>query len=365
MKKTLSLLVLVPTFFCGINNPATKAQIPQASFQEIYIEGYSNQVIQELNQNLNLNFISIPEIEGELIPNFNIQGTFLDNPNNEVNQEINQNVFNLSLIPLSLTSFGVNDFLGDDNVLNGVQFNEQQAFVQGDNNLTNQLSSQTLTEFFLLEQSDEITEPKYFHQLLTELLDSQLLDSFQFGSQDTLLFGHNNVVNQSLTQTFDIFIFLTSDSNPLLSTDAWTEANLLKPIQLTIQETFIDVSENNFISQTINQSLNKISLIESSIFSPKNHLLPGFKTTNIGSDNLVELDIDVFINEILNNTIIEGKQINRQLVEVIGNSNESLQENEQELIVSIPEPSNLRMMVVLSVIICIRCCQILLRQEVR
>ncbi|MGK7941783.1 MAG: hypothetical protein AB4062_16860 [Crocosphaera sp.] len=359
MNKILSLLVLVPTFFCGINNLSTKAQIPQGSFQEIYIEGDFNQVTQQLNQTINLHFVDVPNIEFSVIPNVNIQGTFLDNPNNEVAQVINQNVFNSNLMPLSLTDFTVNDFIGDDNILNGVQFNEQQAFIQGDNNVSEQLSNQHLTDFFLLELSEQITDPNYIDKFLGELLESQLLDSFQFSSQDALLFGDNNIVGQSITQTLDIFIFFESNSNP------FTEDNLLNPIQLTIQETFIDDSENNYIIQSINQSIENISFMEFYTVSP-NYYLSTFKNNNI------EFPIDIFINEILNNTIIEATQINSQFLEVIGNSNENSQENEQvldlisdeelleltineqQLSVSIPEPSNLRMLLVLLLIICIR-----------
>ncbi|MDJ0731373.1 MAG: hypothetical protein QNJ33_15425 [Crocosphaera sp.] len=372
INKGLSLFLLVPTFFCGINNLSTKAQIPQGSFQEIYIEGYSNQVTQQLNQTLNLNFIDLPEIESSVIPNVNIQGTFLDNPNNEVNQEINQNVFNSSLIPFNLTDLKINDFIGNDNTLNGLQFSEQQVFIQGNTNVSNQLSRQILTDFFLLEQSDGMTELEHLNQFLSELLESELLDSFQLTSQDTLLFGNNNIVNQSITQTVDIFIFLSSDLNSLFETDTWINETLLKPNQFTIQETFIDVSENNYVTQTINQSINNISLIKSSISSQENYLSSGFKNTNIDTTNWVEFPIDAFINEILNNTIIEGQQINSQFLEVVGNSNENIQKNEQildlitnqelseftvneqELLVSVPEPSNLRIMIVLLGIIGIR-----------
>ena len=93
---------------------------------------------------------------------------------------------------------------------------------------------------------------------------------------------------------------------------------------------------------------------------------------NIDSDYLVEFPIDAFINEILNNTIIKGEQINRQFLEVIGNRNKNSQENEQVLdlvgsqelsefavneqdsLVSVPEPSNLRIMIVLLGIMGIR-----------
>ncbi|MDJ0662254.1 MAG: hypothetical protein QNJ42_22610 [Crocosphaera sp.] len=365
VNKILSLFVLIPSVFYGINHGSTNAQIPQGSFQQNYIEGYSNEVTQELNQTFNVNFIDIPKINGSIIPNVNIQGRFLDNLNNIVNQEINQNVFDFSLIPLDLNNFGLSNFIGSDKVLNGLQFSEQQAFIQGDNNVTHQLSKQSLTNFFFLEQSDKITELNDFSQFITRLLEVQLLDFFQFSSQDSVVFGNSNMVNQNITQIIDIFIFSDSDFNRLLKVDDLEEDNFVKPTQLTIQETFINASDNNIITQSINQSIQQISLIESDIFSQKNYLLSGLNNTNIESDNLVEFPIDTFINEILNNTIIEGQQINRQFLEVIGNSNQNIQENKQVLDlvrnqelpefevnpqnfpVSVPEPSNLKTMIVL------------------
>ncbi len=378
MKKILSLLVLVPSFFCGINNLPTKAQIPQGSFQQIYIEGDFNQVTQELNQNLNLHFVDVPDFEMAVIPSFNIQGAFLDNSNNEVVQGINQSVFNSHLMPLNLTDLTVDDFIGNDNSFNGVQFNEQQVFIEGNHNISEQQSNQELTNFFLLEPPNNLTNSTYIDQFFDELLESQSLDSFQFSSQDALLFGNNNLVGQNITQTFDIFIFFDSNSNTSFKTDIWREENLLKPIQLTIQETFIDVSENNYIIQSINQSIENISFMEFDTLSA-NHLLSSLKNINNDSHYLGEFPIDSFINEILNETIIEAKQINRQFLEVIGNSNENSQENEQildlmtneqlldltineqELSVSIPEPSNLTLILVLSVIIAGRLCYILVQ----
>ncbi|MGK7887386.1 MAG: hypothetical protein AB4057_22505 [Crocosphaera sp.] len=368
MNKIFSLLVLVPTFFYGINNLSTKAEIPQSSFQQIYIEGDFNQVNQQLNQNLNLHFINVPDFEMTVIPNFNIQGEFLDNTNNEVAQGINQLVFNARLMPLSSTDLTINNFLGNDNILNGVQFNEQRAFIQGNSNITAQVSNQNITDFFLLELSDNATDSNYFSQFLDELLESKLLDYFQFSSQDSLLFGDNNIINQSITQSFDIFIFNKTDYNNLFETNIWREENLLMPTQLTIQETFINFSKNNYIIQSINQSIENISFLEFDTVS-QNYLLPSFLHTNIDSNKLDEFPIDIFINEILNNTIIDGQQINRQFLEVIGNNNEKSQENEQilelisheklleltineqQLSVSIPEPSNLKMLLVLSVLL--------------
>ncbi|MDJ0579594.1 hypothetical protein [Crocosphaera sp.] len=374
MNKIFSLLVLVPTFFCGINNLSTKAEIPQGSFQQIYIEGDFNQVTQQLNQNLNLHFINVPDFEMAVIPNFNIQGEFLDNTNNEVTQGINQLVFNSHLMPLISTDLTIKNFLGDDNILNGVQFNEQRAFIKGNANITAQVSNQNITDFFLLELSDNATDSNDVSQFLDELLESKLLDSFQFSSQDSLLFGDNNIIDQSITQTFDIFIFSNTNSNTSFEINIWREENLLMPTQLTIQETFINFSKNNYIIQSINQSIDNISFLEFDSVT-QNYLLPSFLNTNIDSNNLDEFPIDIFINEILNNTIIDSQQINRQFLEVIGNNNKKSQENEQilelisneklleltelteltineqQLSVSIPEPSNLKMLLVLSVLL--------------
>ncbi|MDJ0844118.1 hypothetical protein [Crocosphaera sp.] len=365
MNKILTLFVLVPSVFYGINDSSTTAQVPQSIFQEIYIEGYSNQVTQQLNQTLNLHFINLPEIKGSVIPNINIQGTFLDNPNNKVNQAINQNVVDLGLIPLNSKNFMINDFIGNDKVLNGVQFSEQQVLIQGNNNFSNQVNSQNLSNFLFLEQSNKITETEEFYKFISQLLEIKLLDSFQFSSQDSLVFGDRNIVNQNISQTVDTFIFFASDFQLLLDKTVEKANNFVKPSQFTIQETFINASDNNIITQSINQSIQQLSLIEYGIYSEDNYLLSEFKMDKIKSDNLVGFSIDAFIDEILNNTIIEGQQINRQFLEVIGNSNQNLQENEQVIdlvgsqepsvftanepnsLVSVPEPSNLRIMIVL------------------
>ncbi|MEL4897327.1 hypothetical protein [Crocosphaera sp. Alani8] len=372
INKAFSVLLLVPTVFSGISNFSAEAAIPQGSFQEIYIEGYSNEVNQQLNQTLNINFIDFSGMEDSVIPNFNIQGSFLDNPNNEVNQAINQNVLDLGLVPLNLSNFSTSDFIGNDNVLNGVQFAEQQVFIQGDNNYADQQSSQSLTNSFLWEPLTEIEELADFKQFLSELLNSKELDSLQFSSQDTVLFGNNNIVNQNITQTLDILIFSELDLDLLFATEILGEDDFLNPTQFTIQETFISDGGGNFITRNINQSIKQISMVESSIFLDESYSFPVFPNTSTEENNLIDFPIDSFINEVLNNTIIEAEQINSQFIEIIGDSNENTQQNEQvldlitdqessdfsaneqESVVSVPESSNLKVILLLPIIIAIK-----------
>ena len=90
--------------------------------------------------------------------------------------------------------------------MNGVQFITQAVFVDGDRNLVTQQSSQTLTDFIWLDDSSaiaqrlaegEIAESEDFNDFLNELLVTQELDSFQFGLQDTFVFGDNNSVQKN------------------------------------------------------------------------------------------------------------------------------------------------------------------------
>ena len=130
MNNTVTFLGLASiSLFSFTTNLPASAEIPQTSLQEILIEGEFNQVNQELNQNLNLHFIYLPSIEKSVIPIFNIQETFLDNPNNQVKQGINQNILDFSLSETSLSSFNVNDFLNNDDILNGKQFIRSESVV--------------------------------------------------------------------------------------------------------------------------------------------------------------------------------------------------------------------------------------------
>ena len=69
---------------------------------------------------------------------------------------------------------------------------------------------------------------------------------------------------------------------------------------------------------------------------------------------MLEFDIDAFIEAILFNTSVEATQINRQRATQIGDENTITQNNVQELVVGVPEPSPGKMLGVLLVIIGIR-----------
>ncbi len=351
MNNTVTFLGLasINLFTFTANLPAN-ANIPQTSIQEILIEGELNQVNQQLNQSLNLNFIYLPQIEESVIPTFNIQGTFLENTNNQVDQAIEQNILDFELAETSLGDFNINDFLNSDNILDGVQFISQEVLIEGESNLIIQESSQVITDFVGLDKSFDITEYEDFSQFINKLLFDQELDSLQFGLQDTLIFGNNNMVDQTIDQTLNSFIF--TDNNLSFNTKFFNKEIALDPVQFTIQETFIDSGTSNLVSQTINQVISDISFFDfASIFVPEQPLFQPNNSSTLATSNLVNFDIDAFINGILNSTIIEANQINTQQIQIIGDENIETQNNVQVAIVSVPEPSSPRIMIVLSVMI--------------
>ena len=352
MNNTVTFLGLASISLLGFTtNLSANAQIPQTSTQTILIEGESNQVNQQLNQNLNLNFIYLPQIEESVIPTFNVRETFPDNTNNQVDRVLSQNVLDFPLVDTSLTSFNINDFLNNDNILNGVQFITQEVFVDGDRNFLTQQSSQTLTDFIWLDSSSATAESEDFSDFLNELLVTQELDSFQFGLQDTFVFGNNNIVDQTIEQTFNSFIFTSNNLDSLFETDLGEGEIELDPVQFTIQETSLFSSQNNLISQNIDQVISDITFFDASNFSQQQELFEPNNNAIVETNNAVYFDIDAFINAILNDTIVEATQINRQRIQTIGNDNTDTQENVQVLVVSVPEPSSLKTMVVLLVII--------------
>lgn len=348
MNKLLGLGSLISISFLGFVVFPANGQIPQTGIQEILIEGIFNEVNQQLNQTLNLNFVYLPEIAPSVIPNFNIQGAFLDNDNNQLNQQINQNVLDFTLVDTSLTDFSVEDFLNHDNTLNGVQYISQQAFIDGNSNIIIQQSSQFLTDFFFLDQSSGITGDENFSQFLDKLLTSQGLDSLQFGLQDAFIFGNNNLINQTINQTFNSFIVTTNDFSPLFDSNGFNSSMGLDPIQFTIQEIFINDSKNNSITQIINQTISDVFFFTLNLSDENFSVTPHNSFSSVETNNSVEFDIDAFIEAILNDIIVTGTQINRQVADTIGNDNEAIQENVQVLIVSVPEPSSLKMLLLLA-----------------
>lgn len=352
MNKTITFLGLASISLFGFtNNLPAHANIPQASIQEILMEGEFNEVNQQLNQILNINFIYLPQIEESAIPTFNIQGAFVENSNNQINQAINQNVLDFQLIETNLVSFNLNNFLDNDNILNSKQFISQEVFIEGDSNLITQQSSQTLTDFIWLDESSNVTKQEDFIHFIDKLLVSQELDLFQFALQDTFVSGHNNIVSQTIEQTLDSFIFTNNNLAPFFDNNVTTEEIGLDIVQFTIQETFTSLDQNTLISQNINQLINDISFVDASIFSENQGHFGQNNSSTVEANNLLNFDIDAFINGILNDTNVEATQTNRQRIEIIGNENTDIQENLQILFVSVPEPSLQKMMIVLFVII--------------
>ncbi|MEA5510902.1 hypothetical protein VB715_14100 [Crocosphaera sp. UHCC 0190] len=351
MNNNLSFVGLASISFFSLTTFSANGQIPQTGIQDIEIEGSFNEVTQELNQQFILNFVYLPQLESSVIPRLNVQSSLLDNVNNLLTQQINQTVLDYPFVNSSLTHFSIDDFLNYDNTLNGVQYNTQQAYIEGENNFISQKSSQTLTDFFFLDDSSGITGEENFSEFLDKFLTSQGLDSLQFGLQDTFILGNNNLITQTISQTLNGFIFTDTDFS--LSSDSF----ILDPIQFTIQETSIFnnvnnalVSENNIINQTINQFIGDVAFFKASSIFPNNNVFPQNNNLGFESNDLVDFDLNAFITDILNlkKTMVKGTQINRQLAETIGNDNETRQENLQVLVVSVPEPSSLKMLLLLT-----------------
>ncbi len=342
MNNTATFLSLVPISLFGLTTslPAD-ANIPQTSIQGILIEGEFNQINQQLNQSLNLNFIYLPEIEESVLPTFNIQGIFLENTNNQVNQTINQNILDFQLLETSLINFDSNDFLNNDGILNGEQFITQEVFTDGNNNLITQQSDQQLTDFLWLDGLTSSVENKDFNYWLDEILVDQKLDSLQFALQDTWIIGDENIVYQTIDQTLNSFIFTNNDISNLLETNITDEVIKLDPVQFTIQETFTDFGQNNSISQTINQVISDVSFIDASFLTQKDSIFQENSSAIAEANNSLNFDIDAFIEDILNinNTAVKATQTNRQKIKEIGDENIRIQNSSQELVVTVSEPN--------------------------
>lgn len=354
MKNTINFLGLASITLLGFSYFPVSAQTPQTQIQSIVLEGQANQVSQKINQYLNLNFIYLPQIQDSVIPipNLNIQ----DNPLNNVTQITNQRVLGFPLVDTSLMSFTLNDFLQNDNTLTGKQFITQEILIEGNLNSVTQESRQTLTDFFWLDPSSKITNNDHFSQFLDKLLDSQALDSLQFGLQDTFVFGNDNKVTQLIDQTFDSFILTSDDFESWFNTNLPNESKGLDPVQFTVQHTSIVPNQNNIISQTLNQVISGISFINPSNSSQKKGFLSSNNNLIFETNSVVNFDINEFIDGILNNTIVEATQKNQQRIQVQGNENKATQVNQQALTVSVPEPSLGKIMVVLLVMIGLEWC---------
>lgn len=332
MFKKFVQFTLILTTFLTTNNLPAQSLIPQMGVQETFLEGESNLVNQILNQNLALGFIYLPDLEAFLLPNFNIQGIFMTNNNNKVNQRINQ------IFPdfQQDNESNFNSF-NQDLVLDGLQFSTQETFIEGDSNLVNQQSEQTFTDFFWLDGWENDSS---FNLELEDFIEPILLDigldSFQVTVQDTWVYGDNNLVNQEVSQSITNLLFI---DEPLNSSEFSPELiNLLlndDPFQFTIQETFLNEGENNLVNQTINQTVTDLFFIDTTLFT--DNRVPYLSSNEISLENSTNFDIDEFINNILNESMINANQINRQDALVIGDENQVNQENNQELTVSVPE----------------------------
>lgn len=325
-----------------------KAMIPQMTIQEVLIDGQFNEIKQQVNQNIILDFVYVPQNEDPLFSVLNLQGFFSNSQNDSNNllqQQINQTIFDAGLIPSELTSFGIDEFLNNDHVLDGVQFSLQTAFVEGNNNHIFQNSEQKISNIIKLDNSNTITNfehPKaFFEQLLTE----QNLDSLQFSLQDIIILGNNNLLLQTVDQTLNYTIITNNNYQQFPENIVNSQDVNIPFFQFNIQEIFMD-KNNNIITQNINQFINNINWWELAQ-EPRNTSNP---LTIPSNDPNFEFDIDSFISTIITEATINTTQINRQEIETIGENNTSSQNNSQLLVTSIPEPSSLKMLSLIVII---------------
>ncbi len=365
MFNTIGQLSLAAITLFGAIPAIAESVTPQTSIQEVFIEGDNNLVDQQFHQTIVFGLISIPNLEESVIPRITIQNIFDRGEDNQVNQQLTQTIPNFFSFngTFNTASFGVDDFLNNDATLEGLQFSTQETFIEGNNNLVTQNSTQNLTNFFVFDESfskqlEELETNKNgsnlvnlgINQFLYTTLNDAALDAFQVGIQDIEIFGNNNLITQHLNQTITNFL-LVDDSFSEAVEDILaetTEVNnfldpmaSLKPIQLAVQETFIDEGTGNTINQEIEQFIAQFFLLDVCL---ETYIYVSLTCqTNQDSADIIEFDIDKFITTILfdTNTTVDATQVSRQIADVIGNNNQVEQENIQMISVSIPEPASI------------------------
>ena len=349
LNKASQLALVSATFVVLTNFPMLAgATIPQTTVQENFIEGDNNTVNQKLHQTIVLKLVEIPGLEDSVIPNLTIQNAFIPS-GNTLNQKIDRTIPNFFSFNKDFSttgkadrqssdfmSFGIENFLNSNGVLNGIQFGTQETLIDGNNNLSNQNISQNFTQLFLFNNPKDNLNTSNEDSKANGLLNFDLnqiikafslnlgLDSWQFGLQDNSIFGNNNSVSQEIDQTITDFLLVDGKFSSAINN------TVVKPIQFTIQETFIPKGKNNTVNQEIEQNITDLSVLNPN----------GFSNSVLDNNNLlgesVNFDIDKFINIILNETVVNASQISRQAAVIEGDNNRSNQAIAQTI--GIPEP---------------------------
>lgn len=324
--------------------------IPQLVIQEIDIpEGDSNYVKQVINQDIIIHVLKIPDLENTAGIQSFIQTDSDIGTNNQVSQNIHQTTVDFPLFPSNYPqsnsqaiennnfSLDFNEFINNDGVLDAVQFTNQQAYVEGNDNSLDFYSEQRIYDISGYDQFG--VNPDYvfdenitFDDFLENFASDNLLDSAQLGVQDVRVFGDDNNIVQELDQSLATFIILDEDFTQELPENS----SDLPPVQFIFQESFLDTN-NNIIEQTINQNI-QFDFSFSDEISDDLTGLTGAELTN------PNFKIDDFILPILDNTVegsdlfenheVLANQKNQQTSDVFGNDNTDIKNNNQIIILS-------------------------------
>ena len=322
--------------------------IPQLVIQEVDIpEGDGNYVKQVINQDIIIYVLKFPDFEHTAGIQSFIRTDSDIGINNQVSQNIHQtttdfpffspNYAQSSSLATDNNNFSLdfNEFINNDGVLEAVQFTNQQAYVEGNDNSLDFYSEQRIYDIsgyskFGFNPDYVLDGNKSFDNFLENFARDNLIDSVQLGVQDVRVLGSDNNIVQELEQSLATFIFLDEDFTrelPENSSDS-------PPVQFIFQESFLD-SNNNIIEQTIHQNIQfELSLIEE--VSNQGTELTGAELTN------PNFDIDNFILPILDNGVagsslgenheVVANQKNQQTTYVFGNNNTDIKNNNQILI---------------------------------
>jgi len=321
--------------------------IPQLVIQEVDIpEGDSNYIEQVINQDITVHVLEIPDLENVTGIQSFIQTDSDIGTNNHVSQNISQTI-DFPLLPSSYSSsefesIDSEDFSGDfdefinnDDILDTVQFIDQQALVEGNSNSLDFYSEQRIYDLsgydeFGFDPDYVFDETTDFDNFLSDFASSNLLDSAQLGIQDVRVFGDDNEIVQELDQSIDTFIILDED----YSQELLEESDYLSTVQFAFQESFLD-EDNNLIEQNINQNI-QLNFGFSDIISDDLTGTEGAELANpqFGVDDFILpiLDNNNEGSEFFENHEVLADQQNQQTANVFGNHNTDEKYNNQILI---------------------------------
>lgn len=330
--------------------------IPQLVIQEVDIpEGDNNYIEQVINQDIIVHVLEIPNLENLTGIQSFIQTDSDIGTDNQVAQNIHQTIdfplFSDNYSPSDSNYIDSNnfhldfdEFINNDDILDTVQFINQQAFVEGNSNSLDFYSEQIIYD---LSGYDELGfDPDYvydesiaFDDFLENFASSSLLDSTQLGIQNIRVFGDDNQIIQELNQSINTFIILDEDYSQELT----EESDHLSPVQFAFQESFLD-NDLNIIEQNINQNI-QFSFDYRDIISDE---LTGTEGAELANP---QFSIDDFVlpildnnnegSELLENHEVLANQKNQQTANVFGNNNTDVKDNNQILIASEGETKEL------------------------